>query len=140
MAGAREERDAEREAAWLGWVEELAERCQEEDVPRHAVDHYVEEMELGLEDYYRQHGGRLTPTRKAWTGEQLRKHDPEIQLAAIEIYCDGHAGGKDQRYLVGIARRLARLSDSEYDVEIERHRKRQNGSGIFTAAFRKGPR
>ena len=99
------------------------------------MQRYVAELEGGIADYYEKRGGRMTWTRKAYLAEELAKHPAERVLCAVEVYSDGHYGTKDERYAVGIARRLALLSGDELERDMNQHRRRQKGRGLYAGIF-----
>ena len=120
-------REAEREERWQGWQASLL--ATSDDEPD-LVRSYVAALDRAACDFYAAKGGRWTPTRKAKTADGLARFHPDAQLAAIEIWCDRWSNTKDERYLVGIARRLSHLSEAEFTAEIRRHRNTMAGAGL----------
>lgn len=93
--------------------------------------HYRAGLVDALTAFYSARGGRLTDTRRAYVATQLGRFPVEAQVYAIEFFVDRHAGEKDERYLVGIARRLSRMSPEEQDRELNNHRQRYEGRGLW---------
>ena len=79
----------------------------------------------------------MTWTRKAFLAEGLSKQTADVALAAVELFCDKNHGDKDERYVVGIARKLGRLTDKERETELQRHRVFQEGRGLFSTHFKR---
>lgn len=121
------DREAGKESFWSQWVAGL---LQVSDDEPDLIRGYVEALDRAATDHYDAKGGRWTATRKAKTAAGMGKVHPDAQLAAVEIWVDRWANSKDERYLVGIARRLARLSQPEFLAEIKRHRHTMNGAGL----------
>lgn len=125
----------DKSAAWDTWTKATAAKLHEsEGIPTALFTAYVAELERCLTMYYEGRGGRLTTTRRAYVASQLQKYDPAIQAFAIELFCDRTGTSKDERYLVGIARRLAKLSESEIHSDIARHRKSEQDRGLYHQA------
>ena len=85
----------------------------------------------GVDAYYQGRGGAFTPRRRAIFAKRMQRYDAESVLAACEIYFDLHAASKDERYLAGIAMRLAKGTEKERDLEIDRHRERFTAVGVI---------
>ena len=128
-----EERDRKREALFEDWLADLAIVCEREGTPPGLVEAYAHELRGALTAYHEKRGTRWTPSRKANLAERLGKLHPRVQLAAIEIFCDDHAGSKDHRYLAQIGSRRAKLTEDELLGELAAHRRRNPG-GLFSAA------
>lgn len=110
------------------------------DAPPGVVGMFWSECERCLQDYYGARGGRLTPTRIGFIGKQfLRWEESAVGLAAIEVFCDRNGGSKDERYLVGIARRFGKMPDEEFDREMTQHRSRMAGRGLWDSREKAGP-
>lgn len=124
-------RDDEKLAEYHSWIDELERAAAAEGVPAGTVRMYVEEAHAGLSAFYEARGGRATATRLAFVSRAMRGLSMEIQLAALELFGDGHSGSKDERYLVGIARRLGRDTEAERVAQMDRHRRQQRGRGLF---------
>lgn len=116
----------ERLHAWEAWKAQLA---RDRDCGSDAA-FYVAQLERVLEEFYAFRGGEFSPKRKATIAARLRSLDVATQLFAIEKYLDVHRT-KDERYLTGIARNLARLSDAEFAAEMAAHR-RSVKDGMFS--------
>lgn len=129
------DRDLVKRQKWEALTDKLRGWASENDVAHEVVEVYLDRLESGVADFYESHGGRMTWTRKAFMADRLKKLDPEIALAAVELYVDKSAGTKDERYVGGIARRLDRLSDKEREAEMRRHRTVHKGRGIFSEMF-----
>jgi len=130
-ASTNQKPEADREAPYLRWLAE-AKAALPAGTARIVVDTYDREIRSALNLYYERRGGRLTPTRIGEIGRALSKAGPaENGLLAIEVFVDNHAGDKDHKYLIGIIRRLSKLSENDYDSELHKHRSRHNGSGLW---------
>lgn len=121
------DREAGRESRWNAWQESLL--AASDDEPD-LVRSYVAALDRAAGDHYGAKGARWTPTRKAKAADGLARAHPDAQLAAIEIWVDRWSNAKDERYLVGIARRLDKLSPAEFTAEIRRHRNTMAGAGL----------
>lgn len=119
--------EAGKESRWNAWQESLL--AASDDEPD-LIRSYVAALDRAAGDHYGAKGGRWTPTRKAKTADGLARCQPDAQLAAIEIWVDRWSNAKDERYLVGIARRLDKLSPAEFTAEIRRHRNTMAGAGL----------
>ena len=119
--------DAGSESGWNQWLADLV--AKSEDSPD-LVRRYVAAMERAVAAFYADRGGRFTPTRRSRGARALGMFHPDVQLGAIEIYVDRSTGLKDERYLIGIARRLAGVSDRERNSELVRHRKAMGDAGM----------
>jgi hypothetical protein len=121
------DREAGKESRWNEWIADLLRLSDDEP---DLIRGYVEALDRAASDHYGAKGGKWTPTRKAKTADGMAKYHPDAQLAAVEIWVDRWSNAKDERYLVGIARRLSRLSDPEFIAEVRRHRNVMAGSGL----------
>jgi len=127
-------RDRLRLEEWESWKKALAAEAQQDaGLPAAWTAAYLDEANRSLGEYYEGRGGRMTPTRYAWLAKALSKHPATRVLFAIEIFCDNHGGAKDERYLRGIAARLARLSPDEFQADMKRHRAKVP-NGLYEAA------
>jgi hypothetical protein len=104
---------------WLQWASDLA--GQSDDDPA-MVAAYVEALDAAVTARYAQTGGTFTPARRAAMVKRMEPHGPDVQLLAIEIFVDLHAGSADEKYFCGIANRLARMTAAEFNDAIEHHR------------------
>lgn len=126
----RQEANQDREAVWANWIAGLVRTAEDDET---LVRGYVAALESAVADFYSQTGGKFTPMRKSKLAGRLSKYHPDVQLLSIEIYVDRSAGLKDERYLVGIAKRLSGCSVRERDAEITRHRKTMAGAGLLAS-------
>lgn len=100
---------------------------------------YLEEAERGLAAWYEKRCKLWTSTRRRDWLQRLQRiavSQPAAVLAALELYIDDHASGKDEAYIVGIARRLARTLETEpaaFDAEMDRHRRRNKQGALAQA-------
>ena len=81
----------------------------------------------------------LSHTTKAKLAAVLGKMHPDVQMLAIEIYVDKHAGNKDERYMAGVARRLAKRSDRDREADMNRHRRSMHGAGLLDSLSNSQP-
>lgn len=122
----------DKSEAWDTWDARLsADLAQTPGYGMAVWCHYRAAMVDALAAFYGARGGRLTDTRRAYIANQLGRFPVEAQVYAIEFFVDRHAGDKDERYLVGIARRLSRMSPEEQDRELNNHRQRYEGRGLW---------
>jgi hypothetical protein len=119
--------------AWRAWTEAVGADVSASDGMGSKVwPWYVQQLEECLTAYYGSRGGRLTPTRRAYIAHQLGRLEVDPQFYAIEVFCDQAGEQKDERYLAGIARRMSRLSTQELEREVDQHRSRFNGRGLWS--------
>ena len=128
-SGEKERKDREDAQTVAGWIEGL----MNSDTPRVVVERYVKESMGGIEAYFEKRGGTFTARRRGEFARGMRRLSIQAQLAAMEIYIDGHAGRYDHSYLLGIARKNQDLTDAELGEKVKMHR-RQNRDGVFSAA------
>lgn len=133
-------RDAQRAQEADALTDQLVEAATRYEPAAGAVCRiYLEEAERGLAAWYEKRGGLWTPTRRRnWLLrlQRVAGTQPAAVLAALELYIDDHAGGKDEAYVVGIARRLARTLETEpaaFDAEMDRHRRRNKQGALAIA-------
>ena len=100
------------------------------DAPK-LVGEYLRALVEAVERFYVATGGSFTRKRRARVGATLSKFPLDVTLGAIEVFVDAHAGAKDERYLLGIARGFSRLHPNELEREIGKHRQRFKGRGLF---------
>lgn len=121
----------EKTRVFTDWVRTLHQEADLVGLPPAVCDQYVLEVREGLGIYYESRGGRMTPTRLAHIATRIGKLDFDIQMAAMEVYVDRSSGSKDEKYLCGIASRMARSDDGERVTEMTSHRRREKGRGLF---------
>lgn len=114
----------ERMVPWRQWREKLVADFERVGVSRPQVDHIVDEVHSCLAEHYELRGGRLTPTRLGRVGAAFLKWESDVGLFAAEVFADKAGSKHDERYLIGIGRRLFRLSSEEFTDEMKSHRLR----------------
>jgi len=98
------------------------------------VDYFLTTMNDGINDTYAEVGGKFTEHRKGRFATRMLKYKGEPTMFAIEVFCDRHRGKKDERYICGIAKSKALLTEKELDADIDRHRAYMKDSGLFYEA------
>ena len=124
-----EQRDQVRQAEWDRWVKVFPRSVKADALARL----YVHRTHQALQAFYDSHPGRITPTKLAGLAAAFDRYPTDCVLMGMEIFIDRDFGKKDERYLVGIVRRLKNLSEIERRQDLERHRDK-NAQGVFAEA------
>jgi len=125
----REARDQERMKTWEAFRASIV--SQASNGTGALADHYLDALEGAVEKFYAVRGGAgFTPTRRETVARSLSGIGLDPMLAAVEVYVDLHAGLKDERYFLGIARKNRQLSEAELNADLDRHQAQFRGRGL----------
>lgn len=101
-----------------------------EQIPARVTLDYLEAWEESARAHYDSHRGDFTSLKRRNVLKALSRDSATKTLAAIEIYVDQYHTLKNESYLVGIARGMARLDKKEWRNQMTKHRNAMKGRGI----------